>query len=111
MRRLRYATTANSDLLHRRTVRISDLPEPVTAAKAHWVAADRSLDFTPTDLSTNAMARCASAVVRQAHNGYILDYITRAIETPNAGYEHDPEFLRAREEHEPVAGKLIAVHR
>jgi len=57
------------------------------------------------------MARCASAVVRQAHNGYILDYVTRQIETPNEGYERDPEYLRALEEHDPIAGKQIAVHR
>jgi hypothetical protein len=92
-------------------VQISDLPAPVTAAKAHWVAGEGSLSFTPTDPSTNAMARCASAVVRQAANGYVLDYVTSGIETPNDGYENDPEYLRALQEHESVAGKLIAVHR
>jgi 5-methylcytosine-specific restriction protein A len=92
-------------------VQISELSAPVTAAKAHWVAGEGSLSFTPTDLSTNSMARCASAVVRQARNGYIPDYVTRQIETPNEGYENDPEYLRALEEHEPIGGKLIGVHR
>jgi 5-methylcytosine-specific restriction protein A len=91
-------------------MQVSDLSKPVTAAKAHWVAGEGALSFSPTDLSTNAIARCASAVVRQARNGYILDYVTRQIETPNEGYEDDPEYLRAVEEHERVAGRLIAVH-
>ena len=92
-------------------MQISDLSAPVTAAKAHWAAGEGALSFTPTDLSTNAMARCASAMVRQARNGYILDYVTRQIETPNEGYEDDLEYLRALQDYEPIAGKLIAVHR
>ncbi len=92
-------------------MRISDLPQPVTAAKSHWLPGDRSLDFTPTDGSTNARAACASAVVRQAHEGYVLDYITRTIERPNAGFESDPQYIRDLEQHAPVAGRLIAVHR
>jgi 5-methylcytosine-specific restriction protein A len=50
-------------------------------------------------------------VARQAQDGYVLDYITRTIERPNAGFESDPEYLRNLEEHAPVAGRLIAVHR
>lgn len=71
----------------------------------------QSLEFTPSDGSTNARSACETAVARQAQDGYVLDYITRTIERPNAGFESDPEYLRNLEEHAPVAGRLIAVHR
>jgi len=54
---------------------------------------------------------CTSAVARQGRNGYILDYVTRAIDQPSAGFESAPEYLRDQEQHAPVAGRLIAVHR
>lgn len=41
----------------------------------------------------------------------MLDYVTRSIESPNAGFESDPEYLRDLEQHAPLAGRLIAVHR
>ena len=49
--------------------------------------------------------------MRQARDGYVLEYITRAIETPNPGFESDPEYLRSLEEHARAAGQFIAVHR
>lgn len=91
-------------------MRISDLDRPVTAAKSHWVPAGPSLNFTPSDGSTNARNACASAVVRQARNGWILDYVTRAIDRPNPGYEDTEEYREDLKLHEPVAGKLIAIH-
>jgi len=92
-------------------LRISDLPQPVTAAKSHWAAGGPSLEFTPRDASINARAICETAVVRQARDGYVLDYVTRSIESPNAGFESDPEYLRDLEQHASLAGRLIAVHR
>jgi 5-methylcytosine-specific restriction protein A len=69
------------------------------------------VDFTPADGSTNARAACTSAVNRQARNGYILDYVTRAIDKPNPGFEDSLEYRHDQEQHDPVAGRLIAVHR
>ena len=69
------------------------------------------MEFTPRDGSTYARATCETAVVRQARGGYVLDYVTRSIESPNAGFESDPEYLRDLELHAPLAGRLIAVHR
>jgi 5-methylcytosine-specific restriction enzyme A len=92
-------------------MRISDLDRPVTAAKSHWVPGGVSLDFTPADDSTSARNVCTTAVNRQARSGWILDYVTHAIDKPNPGYEDSEEYREDLRRHEPVAGKIIAVHR
>ena len=92
-------------------MRISDLDRPITAAKSHWVPGGSSLAFTPSDASVNARAACTSAVNRQAAGGYVLDYVSKDIEKPNPGFEDSPEYLSDLEDHAPVAGKIIAVHR
>jgi 5-methylcytosine-specific restriction enzyme A len=75
------------------------------------VPADRSLDFTPAAGTLNAREACRSAVARQAHDGYVVEYISRTIERPNPGYEQSPEYLRELERRANLGGRLIGVHR
>ena len=88
-------------------MRVADLPLAVKAAKSNWVPADRSLDFTPTDGTLNARETCRSAVARQAHESYVVEYISRTIEKPNPGYEQSPEYLQEMERRAGLGGKLI----
>jgi 5-methylcytosine-specific restriction protein A len=44
--------------------------------------------------TTNARESCRSTVARQAHDGYVIEYISRTIERPNPGFEDDPEYLQ-----------------
>lgn len=48
---------------------------------------------------------------RQAHDSYVVEYISRTIEKPNLGYEQSPEYLEELERREGLGGKFIAIHR
>jgi 5-methylcytosine-specific restriction protein A len=91
--------------------RIAHLPAPVTAAKADWLVASHWIGFTPASDAPGADGRCQAVIAKQFGNGYVLEYITRAIETPNPGFEADPEYLSQRAAHAEVAGRLVAIHR
>ena len=92
-------------------MRISDLPDPVTASKADWLAGTNWLGFTPTDGSASARAKCQSTINRQFGNGYVIEYITESFSAPNPGFENDPQMLEERKNHADLAGRFIAVHR
>jgi 5-methylcytosine-specific restriction protein A len=92
-------------------LRISDLPTPVTASKADWLAGTTWLGFTPRDDSLSARNQCQSTVQRQVGTGYVIEYITAQFGEPNSGFENDPEYLLEREAHRDLAGCLVAVHK
>ena len=91
--------------------RVSELHHPVNALKADWLVASSWIGFTPQGKGADAVARCQSAINEQMRSGYIVEYITKHIDTPNKGFENDPEHLKERELHAENAGRLIAVHR
>lgn len=92
-------------------MKIKDLPAPVTASKADWLAGTTWLGFTPTDDNLTARNKCQSTIQRQFDNGYVVEYITEQFSQPNPGFERDPAYLQEREAHKELAGRLIAVHR
>ncbi len=92
-----------------RTIR--DLPAPITAAKCDWIRAQDFIGFTPTEDSTAARLGCQNTVARQFGNGYVIEYISKKRETPNSGFESDPDYQRELAEHPAIAGRLIAVHK
>ena len=92
-------------------MQIKDLPKPVTAAKADWLAGTHWLGFTPTDSSGNARERCRAAINGQMNGGYVLEYVTLKFGEPNAGFESSPRYIEDREAHSRVAGRLVAIHR
>lgn len=92
-------------------MRVNDLPRLVTAAKADWSAATDWIGFTPPDSSVVSRERRRSAINAQIAGGYVIEYITQAIERPNAGFERDERYLRDLARHSPIAGRLVAVHR
>jgi 5-methylcytosine-specific restriction protein A len=92
-------------------VRIADLPRPVTASKADWIAASTWLGFTPTGGEAGARAQCQSTIQRQMEGGYVLEYITETAEKPNPGFEDDPRYLEEQAHHRENRGRFLAVHR
>src|SRR5262245_8137881 len=92
-------------------MRVSDLPTPVTASKAHWQPATTWLGFTPLDGDLSAHNQCQSTVQKQFGNGYVLEYITKGISKPNPGYEQHPDYLAEVRRHEELGGRLTAIHR
>lgn len=90
---------------------IADLPAPVTAAKADWLAGYDWIGFTPASDSPGAAAQCAATINRQIGNGYVIEYITRNFGKVNPGFESDPRYLEERAAHAVHAGRLVAVHR
>jgi 5-methylcytosine-specific restriction protein A len=90
---------------------VSDLPAPVTASKADWLAGTTWLGFTPTGADQSARNMCQSTIQRQFGNGYVIEYITEQFSQPNAGFENDPGYLKEREAHKELAGRFIAVHK
>jgi|GEM_PF-2867764 len=90
---------------------ISDLPAPVTAAKADWLVASHWIGFTPVGDGPDAPAKCQATIAKQAANGYVIEYITRNFGTPSAAYQADPGYLAEKAAHAAVAGRLVAVHR
>lgn len=92
-------------------MRVKDLPAPITASKADWLAGTTWLGFTPTDGSPRSRAQCQSTINRQFSNGYVIEYITEQFSEPNPGFEGDPNYLEERDDHKELAGRLIAVHK
>jgi 5-methylcytosine-specific restriction protein A len=92
-------------------VRIRDLTDPVTAAKADWLPGTTWIGFTPSSSEPHAASQCEATIYRQMKDGYVLEYVTHSIEHPNRGFEGDPEYLHVANEHPKLAGRLIAVHR
>jgi 5-methylcytosine-specific restriction protein A len=92
-------------------MRISDLPAPVTASKADWLAGTTWLGFTPTEENPGAHAQCQSTIQSQFRNGYVIEYITKRMGDPNPGFQNHPAYLVEKASHQELAGNLIAVHR
>ncbi len=92
-------------------MKISDLPAPITASKADWLAGTTWIGFTPTDGTLTARNQCQSTIQRQFASGYVIEYITEQFSEPNPGFENDPAYLSEREAHRALAGRLIAVHK
>ena len=90
---------------------IAELPAPITASKADWLAATTWLGFTPMGGDTNARNSCQSTIQRQFGTGYVLEYITEQFSEPNPGFENHPEYLQERHAHKELAGRLTAVHK
>jgi 5-methylcytosine-specific restriction protein A len=92
-------------------MQIRDLPAPITASKADWLAGTTWLGFTPPEGDLTARNKCQSTIQRQFGSGYVLEYITEQFSEPNPGFENDPAYLVEREAHQALAGRLIAVHK
>lgn len=90
---------------------IADLPLPVSAAKADWIAASTWLGFTPTGGASDARAKCQSTIQRQMAGGYVLEYITETAEKPNPGFERDTRYLEEQAIHLENRGRFLAVHK
>jgi 5-methylcytosine-specific restriction protein A len=90
---------------------VKDLSAPVTASKADWLLATTWLGFSPSSGGLKARAQCQTTVKRQFGDGYVLEYITKSFGSPNAGFEADPIYLQEMQQHELVAGRLIAIHK
>jgi 5-methylcytosine-specific restriction protein A len=90
---------------------VSDLPDPVNAMKADWLVASSWIGFTPQGKGGDAAQKCQSAINKQTGSGYVVEYITKNIDKPNAGFENDAEHLEERKLHAANAGRLVAVHR
>jgi 5-methylcytosine-specific restriction protein A len=92
-------------------MQVRDLPAPVSASKADWLAGSTWLGFTPTDGDLTARNKCQSTIQRQFGSGYVIEYITEQFSEPNSGFEYDAAYLAEREAHRALAGRLIAVHK
>ena len=92
-------------------MKIRDLSQPITTAKADWLAGTTWLGFTPVDDSLTSRNQCQSTIQRQYANGYVLEYITEQFSEPNLGFENDPQYVAERVQHRQQAGRLISVHK
>ncbi|MBI2260289.1 MAG: HNH endonuclease [Caulobacterales bacterium] len=93
------------------TLRIRDLPAPVTASKADWLAGTTWIGFTPPSGNLTSRNDCTKTIQRQFGQGYVIEYITEQFSEPNPGFERDPKYLEERKAHAAQAGRFIAVHR
>lgn len=93
------------------TIKVKDLPAPINAAKADWLAGTTWIGFTPSTGDGSARAGCQSTIQKQFGKGYVLEYITEQFSQPNSGFEKDPDYLAERKAHADQAGRFIAVHR
>ena len=94
-----------------KTITVNDLPVPINAAKADWLAGTNWIGFTPKADSQETRNKCTKTIQRQVADGYIIEYIVETPEKPNLGFENDPRYLAERQAHSEQAGRLIAVHR
>lgn len=94
-----------------KTIKVKDLPAPINAAKADWLAGTTWIGFTPKTDSQDTRNKCTKTIQRQAGGGYIIEYIVETAEKPNPGFENDPDYLAERQSHKEQAGRLIAVHK
>jgi 5-methylcytosine-specific restriction protein A len=75
------------------------------------VVASTWIGFTPQGQGNNAEAQCQSTINEQMGRGYVVEYITKTIEKPTAGFADHPDYLRDKVLHAENAGRPIAVHR
>ena len=54
-------------------LRIKDLSNPVTAAKADWLPGTTWLGFTPSSSEPHAASQCEATICRQMKDGYVLE--------------------------------------
>jgi 5-methylcytosine-specific restriction protein A len=94
-----------------KTIKVKDLPAPINAAKADWLAGTTWIGFTPKTDSQDTRNKCTKTIQRQADGGYIIEYIVETPEKPNPGFENDPGYLAERQTHKEQAGRFIAVHK
>ena len=93
------------------SLRAKDLPAPIMASKADWLAGTTWIGFTPASGDLNSRAECQSTIQKQFGNGYVIEYITEQFSQPNPGFEKDPAYLAEREAHREQAGRFIAIHK
>lgn len=93
------------------TIRVQDLPAPITASKADWLAGTTWIGFSPPSGDLASRNECTRTIQRQFGTGYVIEYITEQFSVPNAGFENDAAYLAEREAHRELAGRFIAVHR
>lgn len=94
-----------------KTIKVKELPAPIKAAKADWLAGTTWIGFTPTSGEGSARAGCESTIQKQFGKGYVLEYITEQFNQPNPGFENHPDYLEERKAHSVQSGRLIAVHK
>lgn len=94
-----------------KTIKVKDLPAPINAAKADWLAGTTWIGFTPKTDSQKTRNKCSKTIQRQTDGGYIIEYIVETPEKPNHGFETDPDYLAERQAHKEQAGRFIAVHK
>ena len=75
------------------TIKVKNLPAPINAAKADWLAGTTWIGFTPSTGDGSARAGCQSTIQKQFGKGYVLEYITEQFSQPNSGFEKDPDYL------------------
>lgn len=92
-------------------LKIRDLPAPITASKADWLAGTTWIGFSPPSDDLQSRNDCSKTIQRQFDKGYIIEYITEQFSQPNPGFENDPDYLAEREAHKEQAGRFIGVHR
>lgn len=92
-------------------LKIRDLPAPITASKADWLAGTTWIGFSPPSDDLQSRNDCSRTIQRQFGKGYIIEYITEQFSQPNPGFENDPDYLVEREAHKEQAGRFIGVHR
>lgn len=92
-------------------LKISDLPAPITASKADWLAGTTWIGFSPPADDLQSRNDCSRTIQRQFGKGYIIEYITEQFSQPNPGFESDLDYLADREAHKAQAGRFIGVHR
>jgi 5-methylcytosine-specific restriction protein A len=92
-------------------LKIRDLPAPITASKADWLAGTTWIGFSPPSDDLQSRNDCSKTIQRQFGKGYIIEYITEQFSQPNPGFENDPDYLAEREAHKEQAGRFIGVHR
>lgn len=97
--------------LNMSAITVRDLPDPITASKADWLAGTTWIGFSPSADDLQARNECSKTIQRQFGSGYIIEYITEDFSQPNRGFENDPGYLAEREAHKEYAGRFVAVHR
>jgi 5-methylcytosine-specific restriction protein A len=91
--------------------RVSDLPALVTCAKADWLVATTWIGFTPAADGQGAESQCQATINSQIGGGYVLEYVTLSLGTPNPGTASQEDWQEEQEAHAVAAGRLIAIHK
>ncbi len=90
---------------------VSDLKWPITAIKLDWIPATTWMGFTPSKDDLLGRNRCTQTVLSQYRNGYVIEYITISLQSPNSGFERDPDYVRGRQIQEAYKGRFTAIHK